>query len=166
MVVVFPFDSRFKDVKFTKTCISILCGLSMFVSCFLILFYKTQYTILSTISCLPFSNKSEALFYLTTWFIIISKFIILLAIMLIGHFLYKISNQSKKLNSQNISVKSKLIISQFILQTTSNFLCWCPMNIVYIVLLVFLIIFSHPFVMGHSDHSTNQLFILSSHIYQ
>ena len=135
MVVVFPLNSRFKDAKFTRACLSVLCGLSIFMSCFLILYYKTQYTSLPTVSCLPFSNKSKSLFYFITWSGIILKLIIFFVIIIMGFLLHRISNQSKHLKSTKFSVNSKLIVSQFVLQTTSNFLCWYPMNIIYIVLL-------------------------------
>ena len=135
MVVTFPFKSKFKDVRFTTTCLSVLCGLSFFISCILILFYKIQYSISQTTFCLPFSNPLNPLIYWMTWFIIILKFVVSFAIFLMGFCLLRTFKGSNQLQSVKISEKSNYMFYQSNFQIILNVLCWYPMNIIYIVLL-------------------------------
>ena len=89
MIVVYPFETRYKTFGFTLMFILIVFGLSFFFSVVVTLMIKFTYKYLPTMFCLPFIDPTNSVLLtkIVTWFIIIiqsitSKVIILIYVVL------------------------------------------------------------------------------------
>ena len=133
MIVIYPVETRFKNLKFISNCLNLIFLLSLSLVFFATFALKRHMKHASTPLCLPFVDptKSEVELIVITWFVIISQF--LTSLVILSLYIVLVKNVQKciqKVDSNKFSV-SNLII-QLVLSTLSNFLCWIPCHIIFI----------------------------------
>ena len=88
MIVIYPVDTKFKQVKFVTKILASACLISLFVSIFISSFYKSKEKYIPTTLCLPFIDPTAKVLMIKiiTWFIVITQLVSSLS-MLIMHVL-------------------------------------------------------------------------------
>ena len=130
MIVIYPLETRFKNLKFISYCLNLIFIFSLSLVFFATSAIKIHMKHASTPLCLPFVDptKSKVELIVITWFVSISQF--LTSLVILSLYIVLVQNVQKcikKIDSNKFSV-SNLII-QLVLLTLSNFLCWVPCNI-------------------------------------
>ena len=136
MTVIYPIDTKFKKVDFIIKAVVTFYILSFLLAFGVTLCFKYMYVNFSINLCLPFIDptNSVSLVKIITWFTMISQTASSMVIMFMYIFLVKKLKKSKKVIRKSKSVADSEIplIIQLIIITTSNIICWLPMNSIYV----------------------------------
>ena len=139
MVVLNPLQTKFKDTTFVTRSIVGIFLISFGISFQgLILFYMPRNLGLLDL-CLPFIDPTNSNFgtRIITWFVVLLQTLSSVVISIMHALLFL-----KIKKSENIVVNTKLnadfsLLSQLLVSSLSNILCWFPMNVLYIALMFF-----------------------------
>ena len=136
LAVVYPLKTRTKTEKKTLYQISLTHIFAMSFSVFLtlVLFFTEKH--LPTSLCLPFIDPSGLSFFskFISYINVISQSIIsgIISSMHIFLIIHVNKNAGSIEVSKSLKNSNKAVISQLILTSASNILCWFPVNVVYI----------------------------------
>ena len=137
MVVLYPFQSKFKSLKYTLKIIiigyaniaflSVLCGT-------IINFYISPNNL-----CLPFSdpsNKSLIIWILTVVSFVVQLFTIFGTLSMYIHMTQEMKKSQKYLRSTKAVTSYSHIIKHITLLTLSEILCWIPASVIFVTALI------------------------------
>ena len=135
MIVIYPVNTKFKQVKFvTKTLVSAFL-ISLFVPIFISSFYKSKEKYIPTSLCLPFIDPTGEVLMIKiiTWFIVITQLVSSLSILRMHVLLVaKLKKADKYVRKSKSRGSDSILIIQLVVITVSNILCWFPSNSIYI----------------------------------
>ena len=136
MVVLHPFDTKFKRTSFTVKCLIVLISIPFLISTVATVYLKFIMITLPTSLCLPFVDPLNTSVFIKTviWVVCITQTLTSIMIIVLHVLLIKALKESRK-NIQSPSAKSNsntAIAVQLFFISLSNILCWFPANIIYI----------------------------------
>ena len=138
MIVIYPLQTQFKHPHFIQKSLFCIFLISFFITMSLDMFLLFTETKIGNNLCLPFVDQTNSilLIKIITWFVIITQTIISVTIMIMHVSIYIQKKKSdiniRKSKSDANSSDITLIIQLFVV-TLSNFICWFPTNIIYIL---------------------------------
>ena len=136
MLVVNPFDTKFKHVRFITTVLCFLILFSLFIAIVIVSFYVSKEIYIPTSLCLPFIDPTGKVLMIKiiTWFTVITQLFTSLSILAMNIlFLLKVQKSRQLLSKNQTHNADTSLIVQLIIIITSNILCWFSTNTVYIV---------------------------------
>ena len=132
MVVVFPVDSRFKQLDFIFRIVTSLFVCSLFVSILFTFHYKLTNTLVTTNLCLPFVDPSGSVLVvkIISWYLIVSQSITPFIVTVIYILLLMKYTESRKSVGKIHSKENpeKFLKQQVVSSILLNFISWIPMN--------------------------------------
>ena len=132
MVVVYPVDSRFKQVDFIFKIVISLFVCSLFVSILLTFQYKFTNALVTTNLCLPFVDPSGSVLVVKvfSWYLIVSQSITPFIITVIYILLLMKYTESRKSVGKIHSKENpdEFLKQQVVSSILLNFISWIPMN--------------------------------------
>ncbi len=145
MVVLYPFNSKFKQTRFVAK-VLIFSGIATaVVSLSLLTFSWSLHSEVKSTLCLSLIDpaKSDLLVAITTFVISIFQFISSIVICTIYLFISCSVSKTQTLHSKTVQKQNRknqnlTMILQLVVVTASNILCWIPFDIIYILSLFLL----------------------------
>ncbi len=136
MVIVLPFHTAFKNRKFVVKCLTSIGLLVFAMAMFPVLNCFTKAAQISTSLCTVFGGNSKTLSIIEITAIVQSvlqisgSFVILIVYILLFYNLRKSSSIIGQANHNERASKS--LVTQLIVLTSSNIVCWLPSSVVYL----------------------------------
>ena len=170
MVVIKPLNTKFKDNSLVTKWLFIIFIVSLFFASVITVTVKLGSNSLPFYLCFPFIDPTNSIksIKIITWVAVVTQFvtsvIILLMNMLLIHQLFQ---SPKDIGHSKSNLKASMVI-QLILLTVFNFICWFPMNGIYISAMFLpsyptkMIIWSVLFVMPLNSFFNPLLFLIFS----
>ncbi len=139
MIVLEPIDTKFKRIGFAiKTILSLFLGFSA-ASIILTVTFKLTSHKLPISLCLPYVDPSGhvVLIAVLVWFVFWSALLVSTSMAAMHVILvYKFLESKKKVPSATKPDHSKAaLITQLVLITSTNIICWTSVNIIYLVIM-------------------------------
>jgi len=136
IVVVNPLKTSLKRTKTVLRYIFIFCTMTIGNTTVFVLPFWLRKDPLPFNLCLPFVDPTGSVFMIRfiTWFTVCTQTLSSAAIIIMHVILVRKLNRSKRLLGDISSTKHSnvSVISQLLIITASNILCWFPVNMVYI----------------------------------
>ena len=159
MIVIYPMNTVFKRTDFVIKLILIMYVVSFLSSLLATILFKSIYKSLPISLCLLFVDPTNSIIMIKviTWFVIITQSATSIVIMIIHIILGKnFKESSKSIRKFNRSGGSGIsLILQLSIITTSNVICWFPVNGIYITTRI---LSTYPIDLGNSDRFTSKLY--------
>ena len=135
MVVIHPIATRFKETQFVLKSILSFYILSFLVTILTTLSFKFTYESIPMSLCLPFIDPANSIFMIKvlTWSVIVTQTVSSIALLVLHILLVEGLKESKtwRRNSEFNDNSNTALIVQLICITSSNILCWFPVNALY-----------------------------------
>ena len=137
MVVIYPLETKFNSMQFISKYLSLIFITSVCLVLSAIFTIKDKVINIPTYLCLPFVDPTKSVIELNalTWFVAVTQFLTSIVILFLHVHLVKQLEKSqqflKNVKSDVISHSSLEI--QLTILTVSNFLCWIPCNIIFVL---------------------------------
>ncbi len=136
MVVVYPFDSSFKETKFVQKCISIATVAVMLLTTGMISLLWTMYGLVPSDICSAFLDQTNKVVFIVglCWFVVLLQLFAAISICVMYSLLIRQLMKSIQATEKSKSKKQSLSSSvvQLVALATSNFLCLVPSGVIYL----------------------------------
>ena len=170
MVVIKPLNTKVKDNSLVTKWLLIIFTISLFFASVITVTVKFRSNSLPFYLCFPFIDPTNSIksIKVITWVAVITQFVTSIIILLINMILiHQLFQSPKDIGHSKSNVKTSMVI-QLILLTVFNFLCWFPMNGIYITAMFLssyptkMIIWGTSFVMPLNSFFNPLLFLIFS----
>ena len=138
MVVIYPMKKRLRNTQLVTKCLFFISFIYYSVSVFIASLLALTEELLPLKFCFPFIDPTHSILIITTlvYFIAVSHFLVSISILMMNLLLYINLKKSQKITHKKQTNKSNaFLIMQLAVLMTSNFLCWCSQDIIYITLM-------------------------------
>ena len=170
MVVIKPLNTKFKDKSLVTKWLFVIFIVSLIFTSVITVTVKLRSNSLPFYLCFPFIDPTNSIksIKIITWMAVVTQFVTSVTILLINMLLiYQLFQSPKDIGHSKSNLKASMVI-QLILLTVFNFICWFPMNGIYISAMFLssyptkMIIWSVLFVMPLNSFFNPLLFLIFS----
>ena len=134
MVVIKPLNTKVKDNSLVTKWLLIIFTISLFFASVITVTVKIRSNSLPFYLCFPFIDPTNSIksIKIITWVAVITQFVTSVIILLINMvFIHQLFQSPQGIGLSKSNLKASMVI-QLTLLTVFNFLCWFPMNGIYI----------------------------------
>ena len=134
MVVLYPFESRFKRHKFVSQCVFIGVSLLVLVSVCFVFTYKFVRRIIPTVLCSPFIDPAGSLWHVFSGMFVLCAQIVAIVFSCLAYTLLvqKMKKSEKGIRKTGEEKSHMGIIVQISILITPHCLSWVPSSLVYV----------------------------------
>ena len=136
MIVEYPIDTKFKEVKFVARWIMLLFSVCLVLSLSVSAVLGTFIPIIPTIFCVPFLDpgKEHLISPVLAWgFVVFVLIALYFGIALHFSSIYSYHQSQRQIKKSKVHDKTRVLIVQLTLLSVLNVLSWLPLTIIYLV---------------------------------
>ena len=134
ILVIFPLNVAIRNKYFIARTLGILFTMGSIISILIGLIYKKIYYSFPTSLCLPFIDPTHSVKLLQAVTVFVTTFQIISSLFICANYVILLTKLKSSQRQQEKSSKKSLksVISQLVVVTVSNLLCWLPSDIIYL----------------------------------